>query len=790
MKFVRSLLKSITIGVVAAIASTDVIAQESESVLEEVIVTAQKREQDVQKLGMSVTVLTSDVIDRAAITDVSRLQFMTPGLTYGFIATDAKIAIRGANSNNTFRDNSSIAGVFIDGVYQPRAAQQRLGYFDVQRIEVLKGPQGTLYGRNTFAGAINVYTNRPSTDGTHAGIAVTAARFNTQRIEGFYNAPVSDHLAIRAAGVIESGDGWVKNYGSGRDSGIKDSSSLRLSALWNTTEDLEIVARYTHLRDAGTSLGIFAAEYLCNPKNELYDMFDPYGTGIDCSYPQRGDLGTDKSTVKTPWTINLNNDTERGITSDTFAMQIRWDMGVAILSSITSYTDFASLYSTIRQDGSNYWNEDANSFTQELVLTFSGNGVLQSTVGGYFSHDDVWNGSSTFDTGTTEPFTETRTDAVGNVIRIPTNTARIDLFGGGDFSDFNTFQRVEADVIGVFGQFEWSLTDSFRLIAGVRYNEEKKENTVVRGTSGLSAADAPFGWNPAFPPSQLSFSNPPLVQDTKTFHKVTWRAGLEWSPSQHSMVYVNTSTGYLSGGLNTNGSSFDQQDSQAYEVGFKSRMLSDRLQLNAALYRNEFTNLTTQKLIDLNADGIAETTITENGGEVKAQGFEVELSWLPTDAWFISMFAALLDNEYKAFGVSNPFQLNNGVRAADVNHGLIDLQGQTPPWSPEVTVGIGSSYRVNMGGMGWLTPYVQFYYSDGFNTDDVSNYSTQWQKAYTKTDFRLTWTLPNEHWDISMFVENIENEAVLARTNTAGGGVVQGSYDYPRNYGVKFNYQY
>jgi len=134
--------------------------------------------------------------------------------------------------------------------------------------------------------------------------------------------------------------------------------------------------------------------------------------------------------------------------------------------------------------------------------------------------------------------------------------------------------------------------------------------------------------------------------------------------------------------------------------------------------------------------------------------------------------------------------LNNGVRASDVNNGFIDLSGTVPGWSPDVTVGFTAAYVIDMGSNGQLTPYLQTYYSSGYNTDDVSNYSTQYQGSYQKTDLRLIWDAPGEQWSISAFIENIENEAVLARTNTGGKAHVTGSYIYPRNFGVKASFRF
>ena len=766
--------------------------------LEEIIVTAQRREQNLQDIGISVTALDRDAIDRAGITDISRIELVTPGVTYGSIATDAKIAIRGANSNNTYRDNSSIAGAFIDGVYQPRAAQQRLGYFDVERIEVLKGPQGTLYGRNTFAGAINIYTNRPSTDEVQVGVDVSASRFNKNRVELFYNAPISDDFAIRVAGVVESSDGYVKNIGAGKNLGIGDQQSYRLSAYWSPSDTVDVLARYTSLREGGTSAGIFAAEGLCVPVNST-GLTDMLGTEIDCTNPKEGSAGID-SAFDRPYVVNYSWDSFRDVTSDNFTLDVNWNLASVALRSITSYTDFTSAYTSGGFQGSpgqkGFFDELTESVTQEIQLISTGNDRLQWTLGGYYSDDSILVGSASFDTVTVAPHTITGMDDLGNVITTYHPTELIDQWGGGDFSDGDTYQQIDTETVGIFGQAEWSITDNVRLIGGLRHNEETKDSERISGDSGFTAADAPFGFVGLVGRPLDVYTYPPtgVCVTKKSYDKTTWRAGIEWGIGDNALLYSNGSTGFLSGGLNSNCSSFDQQDSQAIEVGFKSRWADNKVQFNAAYYHNEYTNMTAQELIFIEGRW---STITLNGGDVTTDGVELELIWVPTGELMITANASFMDNEYGEFGVKNPFQLFDGIQARDVTdenglplNGFVSLKGTTPGWSPDVTLGLTAAYDIDLGSKGRLTPYIQFYYSDDYATDDVSLYSTQFQDSYTKTDVRLTWTSADEHLSVSGFIENIEDEAVLARTNTGSDDLVQGGYLYPRNYGLKLTYRY
>ena len=166
--------------------------------LEEIIVTAEKRSENLQDIGLSVTGISADGLKKGGVTDVTRVDLLVPGVNFAFIGNDAKFNVRGANSNNTFGDNASIVGVFADGVYKPRASQQTRQFYDVDRVEFLRGPQGTLYGRNTFAGALNLHTNKPNFDGPSAGVEATFSSFNKFRGQGFVNVVANDSPHTRA----------------------------------------------------------------------------------------------------------------------------------------------------------------------------------------------------------------------------------------------------------------------------------------------------------------------------------------------------------------------------------------------------------------------------------------------------------------------------------------------------------------------------------------------------------------------------------------------------------------
>jgi iron complex outermembrane receptor protein len=725
--------------------------------LEEVIVTAQKREQNLQDVGISVTALDERAMSRAGITDITRLELVTPGMVYGFNGADAKVAIRGANSNNTFADNTSIAGFFLDGVYRPRASQQTQAYFDVARVEVLKGPQGTLYGRNTFAGAINLYTNKPDPEALGGGIKGSLESYSKYTSEGFINVPINENSAVRLAFNTRDSDGYIDNKGSGDDLGQDEARNFRVSGLWQN-DTLEAVLRYSNVSQEGIADGIFAAEGICQPVNEN-GITDAFGSQENCNNPYPNNSGD--SRFDEPWEANYDVDFDRDNEEQNVTLDLTAELSDTVSARyIGSWTDWDSEFDA-DGDWSNqagyeyYWDEQIKSLTNELQFLYSGE-TFKVTLGGYYSEDEIDLGFSEY---TVAPF---------------------------GFSDYADYQEIETTTVGLFMQGEYSVNDNLRLIAGIRYSDEDKDTDNSFGSSTDEEGDPLPGVNPG------SLDGRPIdiyrytladSSGSDNFDDTTYRAGVEWDMDEDVMFYANYSTGFLSGGLNANGTSFVQQESEAYEAGMKSRWLDDTVQANVAIYYNEYTDLTTQELVET-APGVFITS-TVNGGEIETLGLEADVTWIPSEQWIITAGLSLMDNEFGTFGVANPFEQANGEVVP-----FFDLDGETPPWAPEVTLSLSVGYDFDLGDMGRITPFLQFYYSDDYSTDDVITYKQQEQDSYTKTDFRVIWNSASEQIEAEAFVENIEDEEVLARTNVGGNDLVQSSYLYPRNYGVRLSYRF
>ncbi len=787
-------------------------ASAADAVIEEIVVTAERRAESLQDVSVSVSAFNEEALALGGIDDVSRLELLVPGLNYAFAGNDAKFNVRGANSTNTFGDNSSIVGAFVDGVYKQRASQQTRAFFDVSTVEFLRGPQGTLYGRNTFAGALNVYTNTPDPEAVSAGIRVSQQRFDRVRGEGYINVPVGENAAVRLAGVWDKSDGFIDNS-AGPDLGAQDDKGFRLSAYWAPTEQLELTARYTYTEEDGNEAGLFGYTFLC--RNETPEgLTDPFGSVRNCANPVRGSGGRGPASNGPggdPWEIAQDYVRPVELEDESFSFDVVYDFGGMTLKSITAVNDFINDinfdfdFSPTPNSNGGYL-EESEGWSQEFQLTSNGDGPLQWTVGAYYSDLEDYNSFYIYQQTVRDDSTRpTVTNSLGTFTVLEgTDIVSDQTLLGGFFA--NAVQ-IDTEYWGVFAQGEYSVTDRLRLIAGIRYNDEEKSASCggsnftgdqngdgvvdrvvnvrpgVEGSSPLvlpeNALDV-FTYNCDASDAITSSNTIQASSSFGEFDNVTWRAGVEFDVSEDIMTYITASTGYLSGSASTT-TTTDEQESQMIEVGFRSVLANQTLQLNGALHFTEYTNLLTQRQrLDPNT-GIV-LTFSDNGGDIEAWGVELDAVWLPTEELTLSAQMAWLNSEFGTFGQSNPYQLYRGEV-----QGFIDQSGETTPWSPDLTFGASAAYRINLGDQGALTPYVQFYYSDGYNTSNLlATDPSHDQDSFTKTDFRLIWTSVDQRFTVEAFVENIEDSDVLARGNNNGDDVVQTSFLYPRNYGVKF----
>ena len=798
--------------------------------IEDIIVTAQRRAENIQDVSLAIQAITAEGLERSGVTDVTRLELISPGVTFGRYGADAKISMRGSNSNNTFLDASPAVGLFVDGVYRPRAAQQTRAFFDVSRLEILKGPQGTLYGRNTLAGAVNLITNAPDVKAFAAGTTVSYSRFNTFRAEGFINAPLSENIAVRLAGAFERGDGHIQNL-AGENLGNPDTVSLRGSIRYEAPGGGDLTLRVTNIRERGNVTGLFAMSGVCRNVN-AGGLTDPFGTNLDCRNPRRGSLGSRQFDQLTRLQVLKDFVHEDRIDEFNATMEANFPIIETLNGKvIASYTNFKldlgqdSDFSEARVSA-DFLRERVDSVTTEFQLNSDFSGPFNFTTGAYLSRDKIHflSGAIRFSADqaggpaallTNRPIVPVAgfpttvlrrldpTALVNGLINLgdPTLAGRPVIINGVNYggSSSNNFQFLNVRTFGAFGQATLKITDAFRVVGGLRYSSDEKSSINYGGARSTTTLLGPQF--PATIPRTIDgFSTDTALatsQTARTYSNVTYRAALEYDVNPDVLLFAQVATGFLSGSLATAdnnqgpvvagvpriGDTTDDQTSINYEVGIKSRFFDNRVQFNASIYHTKYKNLVTSFQRANNSGGV--DTIATNGGDIESTGAEALIEVRPVEALRMTIGLSYLDSKFGNYTVLAPHQLINGDPTPTGR--FVSLRGIAPQYSPKFQGTFVGSYDFDLGSAGKITPQIQFYYTGRYSVqtqlsflDPAGNVA-----ALTKTDLRLSYTTADGRFGIEGFVENLEDDVVLQRITYGGDGIEQSVVGYPRNYGVR-----
>lgn len=674
----------------AAPASADPAAQE-DSGIAEIIVTAQRREQNLQDVPISVSAFGADAIREKGLTDVSRLEGLVPGFTFGRSGVDARPAIRGVRTESVDVNADTTIGMFIDGIYQSRASQATLGFIDLERVEVQRGPQGTLYGRNTFGGNISIVTARPDFHKAYGGADLTVGENGQVRVTGYLNAPLSETVAVRFAGGYEKSNGYVKNINpAGGNLFDDDNTYLRAGLTLKPSGNLTVTFKIDYAKRGGNGGSAFGyklvGSYFHVPSNQqLFNatpiVLNTRGGNLDgiIDAPLTIDAGIPLFAPGDPYLINNDYRGSLNLQNTGLSANIAYDLGPVTLKSITGYSDFKT---TRTQDtdfssstiGADYQFTSAKTFSQEVQLVSNAKGPVEYVIGAYYFKDKL------IGTFINQQFVQ----SVPGDTRPPAVRQ-----SGGFYQEF----RAKTESFAIYAQTSVAIWDRLKLTAGVRYTRDRKDfqfanaNEVLPFVAGApqttaitlntgNIPDASFGVQGGA--TNCTYVTAPLPQpgfrclpadttrfvgatfNTATFEKGTWRLGLDYQVSTDSLLYASVSTGFSSGGFNGSQaaaalgrSTFAPQTVTAFEIGSKNRFADNRVQLNLSAFYNRYTSLQEQRQIPV---GNTTLSIIENSGKARAYGAELEAIWKPVKALIFNASFAYLNARYTQYDqVAAPF---------------------------------------------------------------------------------------------------------------------------------------
>lgn len=808
--------KSMVRAGVSAIALTTSlgIAAPALAQLDEIIVTAQKREQDIQEVPISIQAYNSDFLDNAGVDDLIELQFFSPGLVAVVSASNVttSIGIRGLGTTGGSVALESAVGIYVDGVYRARQTSAINDLVDVERVEILKGPQGTLFGRNTIAGAIQYITVAPKDEFEGWG-EVQAGNLGFLNVKGAVNVPiVKDVLSTRFSGSWAERDGYVDNITTGTETNDRNRYQLRGQALFTPNEDISfrLIGDYSELDETCCSFGNFV-DGVQDPPFILGGTVVPAAQFNDDIYASNVDS---KSNVE-EWGISgeLNWTFNNDVTLTSITGYRRFESSSIVDADITG-ADIASAGNATEQ----------KTFTQEV--RFSGNYLdrIEWVAGGYY-FDQSLDNVSNITNGTLATFfntgspTATLAQAVfagafaplvpaGSICAaalipafVPACSQLVFPVGEGTRDVTNQDHRSWA----IFAQTDYSFTDDLIITLGLRYNDEEKTLDTNFGETGLFPG---FLLSPIVTPANADQQG--ITFEDKTFSG-TAKLSYFWTPE--IMTYFSYGRGYKAGGTNTGRlaltaasrlaasaeylltgavtsatattllpATFGPEVAQSYEVGLKGDFLDNRLRVNLSLFHTKFDDL---QQTGLTPTGFALT----NAGEVKSQGFELDAQATPTDWLNLSTGFAYVDATYEQFDIGPCIVSVNLALSPDIGEpgfpNICDVAGNRVQGTPKLswTGSARAFHQIANGVIGYSQIDVRWSGDTLYGPENDPNKTVE---AFTLVNLRAGAVLENELVDVSVWGKNIfdKDYASVPLGNVVRPQTVIAGHTEPRTFGV------
>ncbi len=740
-----------------AVPSTS-IAQGAET--DDVItVTAQKRETTLQETPIAISAFSGELMEDRGIDDLSNLQSYVPNLHVGQEQDGFRVALRGVGTQGTTSLTDPGVAFYIDNLYMPRPTGGSAIFYDINRIEVLRGPQGTLYGRNATGGVINVISQEPE-DEFGGKVGFTYGSRDLIEGRGVLNLPLGDVAAARFSIVRTEEGGYVENLstqpGTSDLLGTDGDLTIRGQLLFEPSDDLKILLSST------------------------YSDLD--GTGAPLKYLERNTQGAaggvipllnmlppeDPDVLKVAHNSPTFNDTE---SLSAFA---RIEKG---FGPVDAFLQVGGLWqdTNLLQDADGSDSEISNlgkqtdneAFSVEFRLASNTEGPLEWLAGLYYFTEDT---------------TISRQVTLRSFLPPPAPPMPVDLtpFVIDEFGDSST--------IGGFASATYSLTDELRVTGGVRYTRDKK---------GGSNETISFFFGPPAPP---------VLPLEEKFDKVTWKGGLEYDAAENVLLYANVSTGYKAGGFNISGVSTDSYEPEtltAYEIGMKSSPLGGRAQVNIDAFYYDYTDLQLSATVPIN--DVPQQIIT-NAAATTVYGVELVTLYELTEALLFNFSYSYINAEFDEycnrddrFGDPGPGDISEGVcQSLDpappaVPLGLSDLNGNTLPFVSDHTITAGLQYTANLGGAGELVASVNTSWQSEYFAREYNDPVVDRQGSFSKTDVTVTYLPPKEGLSITGYVTNIENDPALNNIQVSPGFLgtnAVGTYTRPRSWGIRVDYEF
>ncbi|MBO9560919.1 MAG: TonB-dependent receptor [Caulobacter sp.] len=792
MKFRRNLLAGSS-AVAAMIAATAVQAQTAapaatdNTQLEEITVTATKRETNLQDTPIAISAFGQSQLDRNQVKDVTDLAKFVPSMAINQQGDQGAILItmRGIGNDTAFTEVADPeVAIYVDGIYSPRAQGAAVLMYDVDAVEVARGPQGTLFGRNATVGAVSIRTAKPTLSDYYGNAEVVAGSYNRLGARVAVNMPISDTFALRLAAITERHDGYADFQRPPEAPGInpsafvtqgkkyyaQDQRSARLSALWQPNDKFTWNVNVEGYQDTGAPIIALAQTPRAGQKkwSALIDTAPEsdrfsYGVRSTIDYSINDKVGL---TYITGWQRvggSANSDADAGI------------LGVTQPDGSLSKGGFGENHTV--------WSRN-DAWSHEIQLKSQGDNVVDWIIGGFYSHED-------------------------NSIRFDIDQR--DGYRDGPMSWSGSFIQAKRTVESkaAFGQATWHVNDRIRLTGGVRYTDDTKQdqggrNVTFKGYSDCLTAEAtaPNGGHPercdtgifgrdrsATADQLLALLGPGYSispNDVKgSWDKFTWLGRADYDVTDDVLAYASVSTGFKSGNIEDGGLLADPETLTNYEVGSKIRFLDGRATLNLAAYYEDFKGYQVNQVVTtFKPDGTVDKSqvVTTNAKGAQAYGIEAELTANLTANDRLQISATAQDTK-----MDELMAADGRIGPNDAAH-AVQLKGNELPHAPHFSGTVAYEHTFELAN-GRVIPRISTHFESKSWLSYFNQGAPDQQGSYTRTDVSLRYEPAEAPWSAEVFVQNLEDKNIKTGAGAAGvpnyAPIWTAVYQPPRTWGVR-----
>lgn len=798
----RSVL-ALAVSLAVPTLSTSLAHANESFLLEEVIVTAQKREQSLQDVPVSVSVISGDLISQTGMTNLDELSTHVPNLSITEGSQTTAITMRGLGSGINQGFEQSV-GMFIDGIYAGRDRQFRAPFLDVAAVEVLRGPQGTLFGKNTIAGAINLTTAKPSEEFEASLRTTYEPEYNEYSTEGIVSGAIAENLYGRLAVRQAESDGYIENTLTGRDGPSKTETVVRGTLVWDPTDNLSITTKYETARyDVGGEANTIDESGGWDTIFELVDT--DYDAGDDYSRSASKELS--------------END------NDSLTVTIDYDIGEYTLTSITGYSayeyedqqdvDFSplELLSSVQAQEFDQWSQEIR-LTSPLGEEFdfitgvyyqtsnlkhdrrldSDIGVLAGgvpTFGTVNGAPNPVNGANIIDL--LDPATFVAPPVVASLT--PTNKSAAILATASNNLESSRVGDLDQDseTWAVFGQGTWHMQENIHLTLGLRYTKESKE---AKRSLTITEYATENALNPANPLDaaklalQASIFNATNfeIEDDKTVENFSPSFKIQYDLNDDVMLYASVSKAFKSGGFGESGSitqfDFDDEEALAFELGGKLHIMDGRGSLNFALFHTNYEDLQVSAFV-------GDSFVVDNAAEATSQGVEIDGVFRVTEALTLTASMAYLDATYDEFANASCTLGQIQASGSNANSCEQDLAGETLAFAPEWSANIGLNHTTMIGDNLELQSNLNLNYIDEqYLAQDLDEQTLE--DSHATVNARIALGNIDGNWELALVGKNLTDEEIRTYANDVP--VMDGAFlTYmapPRTVAVQFSLAY